>query len=125
MTQGKTQMDKITQDAAGMGRENVEAFIKCGSIFMKGFEDIIQAATSLAQSSAEKQTRYVKESLSTKTLNEWAEVQNKIAQSNFDDFMAGATKISELSAKLLTESIEPFNEQMSKSVKKATSGLAA
>ncbi len=125
MTQNKTQMDKAAQDAANFSRENTEAFMKFGQLFMKGFEDIMRETAALAQDSAEKQAQYLKEAMSTKTLNEWADVQNKMAQANFDDFMAGATKISELSVKVMTDSVEPFNAQMSEAMKKASSGMMA
>ncbi len=124
MTQGTKQFENITQEASEFGRDNVEAFIKSGTIFTKGFEDIFRASLSLAQSSAEKQSQFIKEAMTTKSLNEWADIQNKIAQANFDDFMEGATKISELSAKLLTEASEPINSQVTKGVNKATKAAA-
>lgn len=125
MTQSKNQMDKLAHEAANASRENIEACIKSGSILMKGCEDIMRTAISIAQSSAEKQSRFIKEALGSKTLNEWAEVQNRIAQSNFDDFMSGATKISELSVKVLTQAVEPVNDQASKVIQKASSAMAA
>jgi phasin family protein len=125
MTQGKNQFEKLTQDANELGREGYEAFIKSGSIFAKGFEDIFKTTMEMAQEAAEKQSQFIKEAMSSKTLNEFTEVQNKIAQANFDDFMTGATKISELSVKVLTESSEPLNKQLSKSIKKASDSAAA
>jgi len=85
----------------------------------------VQDDARAGQSSAEKQTKLMKEALSSKTLNEFTEVQNKIAQHNFDDFMSGATKISEQCVRVLTACSEPVNSQMSKVVKKATSSIAA
>ena len=92
---------------------------------MKGFEDIMGAVVSMAQASAEKQAQYMKEAMSSKTINEFADVQNKTAQASFDDFMASATKISELSVKVLTESSEPMNAKMTEAMQKATQGVAA
>lgn len=125
MKQGKTQFDQIAKDATDMGRESMEAWVKSSTIFAKGCEDIVRTAMSLAQASAEKQTKYVQQAMSSKTINEWSETQNKIAQANFDDFMSNATKISEMSVKLLNESIEPINEQATKTVQKATESMAA
>lgn len=124
MKQGPIQFDQLAREAGDAGREGVDAFMKSGAIFAKGCEDIIRTATSLAQESAEKQAQYFKDAMSSKTLNEWAEVQNKIAQAGFDDFMEGATKLSEISAKVLSEASEPFNAQMGKAMKKASSAAA-
>jgi phasin family protein len=125
MTKSKSQATKMAQDASDAGRDSFEAFIKSSSIFAKGFEDIMRTSVSLAQSAAEKQARFAKAAMSSKTINEWTEIQTKIAQENFDDFMAGATKISELSVKLMNEASEPLNDQMSKGIKKASDSMAA
>ena len=125
MNQGKTQFDKITNDATAMGRENFEALNKSMTLFAKGLEDITRTAMALAQTNAEKQGRLLKDAMATKTINEWTEAQNRIAQSNFEDFMAGLTQISEVSLRVMTQSAEPFNKQMTKTMKKASEQMAA
>lgn len=117
--------DNLSKEAAEISREYSEACVKSGTILMKGMEDFVGVVMSLAQSSAEKQAQFIKEAMSSKTINEFAEVQNKIAQSNFDDFMAGATKLTEISTKLITESAEPVNAQIGKAIKKASESMAA
>ncbi|MAI61214.1 MAG: hypothetical protein CBB87_01840 [Micavibrio sp. TMED27] len=114
------EFEKLAQETANVGRENVEAFIKSGAIFAKGFEAIVKTASTLTQSAAEKQAQFAKEIINSKTLNEAAEAQNKIAQANFDEFVSGATKISEMSVKLLNDSAAPINEQLTKSMEKVT-----
>lgn len=125
MSQGKSQFDKITNEANALGREGFDAFNKSITLFAKGFEDLLRTSMSIAQSSAEKQSQLVKDALSVKSLNEWADIQNRIAQENFDDAMAAATKLSELSVKLISESTAPINNQFAKGMKKATEALAA
>lgn len=117
--------EKLTQDGVDAGRQYSEACMKSGALLMKGFEDLMSAVVSLAQESGEKQARLMKEAMSSKTLNEWADAQNKIAQTGFDDFMNGATKITELSVKILNESADPVNQQMTSAVKKASEAMAA
>ncbi len=123
MAQGKTNMDKMTQDAAVMGREGMDALMKSGTTLAKGYENILRTMMSLAQNSVEKQSKYVKEALGAKTLNEWTEISNKIAQSNFDDFMSGTTKITEMSVKVMSEVTEPLNNQMTKVNNQMSKGL--
>ncbi len=125
MTKGKNQFDSFTQDAVKGGKEQVDAVIQTGNVFMKGFEDMTKACMSWAQSSAEKNSQAVKALMSCKTINEFAETQNKWAQQNFDDFMAGATKMSELGVRVTTEALEPINDQFSKSIRKAVDSMAA
>lgn len=125
MTQSKSQMDKIAQEATSFGRESFEAFMESSNIFTKGFEQITRTAVALAQTSAEKQAQFLNKAMSSKTLNEWAETQNKIAQASLDDLMSNVTKLSEMSIKVLTEAAEPINEQMGKGMRKATQSRAA
>lgn len=125
MVQSKTQFDKLAQDASNASRENVEAVVKCTTTFAKGFEEIMRVSMSMAQDAAERQGRFMKDVLSVKTLNEFTEVQNRIAQSNFEDFMSGATKLTEMSIKVLNDSIDPLNEQLNSTIKKATQKAAA
>lgn len=80
---------------------------------------------TLAQDSAEKSAAAVKTLLGCKTLNELTEVQNKLAQESLDGFITSATKLSELSVKVATESFEPLNAQLSKTIKKASEAVAA
>lgn len=120
MTQSKQQFEQFTKGAADFNRDGVEAFVKSGQIFAKGFEEILKQSVAVAQASAEKQAKFVQQAMSVKTANEFSEVQSKIAQANFDDFMSGATKLTELSTKVLTEAIEPINSQVTKSVQKAS-----
>jgi phasin family protein len=125
VNQGKSQFDKLTSDANAFGRDGMEAMNKSMTIFTKGCEEIMRASVSIAQNVAEKQTQLFKDGLSAKTINEWTELQNRIAQANFDDCMSAAAKLSELSVRVLTETAEPFNAQMTKSMKKATEAMAA
>jgi phasin family protein len=125
MSQSKSQMDKMAQEASAFGKEGFEAFIQSSTIFAKGFEELARTAIALSQSAAEKQAQFLNQALSSKTLNEFAETQNKIAQANLDDMMSAATKLSEMSVKLISEASEPINEQMGKGIRKATESMAA
>lgn len=125
MTQSKTQYDKFANDAASASKESVEAFLKFTNIWMKGSEDIVKTYMNLAQEIAAKNTEAFKTLLACKNLNELTEVQNKLAQETFDGILANATKLSELTVKVTTDALEPINDQVSKSIRKATESVAA
>jgi len=125
MTKSKEHMEKISNEAANIGKESMDAWMKSGSIFMKGYEDMFKTYFGLAQKTAEKNGEALKTLLACKTVNEYAEVQNRLAQQGFDDFMTGATKISELGIKLASEGFAPINDQVGKAVKKASDAVAA
>lgn len=120
MNKSKTQMDQFANDAANSSRELSEAALKSASIFAKGMEEIMRTCMGLAQNAAEKHADFLKQAMGTKSLNELTEIQNKTAQKNYDEFVANATRLSELSVRTLTESAEPLNNQINKAVQKAS-----
>lgn len=125
MSKQNKAFDSFAKDAGDMTREYSDALMKSGTILMKGYENIMGVVMSMVQTSTEKQARLMKEAMSSKTINEFAEIQNKIAQASFDDFMSSATKISEIGVKVLTESSEPVNAQVTRAIQKATEAMAA
>jgi hypothetical protein len=58
-------------------------------------------------------------------LNEFTDVQTRMAQASFDEFMTNSTRLSEKAVKLMTEAMEPINDQMGKSIKRASDTMAA
>ena len=125
MFKGNKQMEKMTQDATVMGQAQMDALIKSSTIFAKGMEDIMKTCMEIAQDAGEKSQTIAKTVMSCKTLNEFTDLQTKLAQSSFDEFMTNATRISEKTVKLCTEAMEPINDQMGKSIKRASEAMAA
>lgn len=125
MFKGNKQFEQMTQSATVMGQDQVDALVKSSTIFAKGMEDIIKTCMEIAQEAGEKSQTVAKTVMSCKTLNEFTDVQTRLAQSSFDEFMTNATRISEKAVKLCTEAMEPINDQMGKSIKRASDSMAA
>jgi phasin family protein len=125
MFQGNKQFEKLTQDSAAMGQDQMDAVSKAAAIWSKGMEDIMKTCMEIAQNAGEKSASATKSVMACKTLNEFTEVQTKLAQASFDEFMSNATKLSELSVKVCTDAAAPINDQMGKAIKKASDAVAA
>lgn len=125
MFKGNKQMEKMAQDATVMGQDQMEAVVKASTIFAKGMEDIMKTCMEIAQEAGEKSQNLAKTMMSCKTLNEFTDAQSRMAQASFDEFMTNATKISEKTVKVMTEAMEPINDQMGKSIKRASDSMAA
>ena len=125
MTKSKEQFEKLSNEASVVGKEGLDALMKSGSIFMKGYEDILKTYMGLAQKTAEKNGEAFKTLLSCKTVNEFVAVQSRLTQQGIDDFMTGTTRLSELSVKLASDGFAPINDQMGKAIKKAGDAMAA
>ncbi|MCB9988171.1 MAG: phasin family protein [Rhodospirillales bacterium] len=125
MAKGQVKIDKIAQDMTSAGKQQAEAYAACFGILFKGSEDIVKTNTAFIQKFAEKQAQYMNDSLQVKTLNEWAETQNEIAQANLNDLMDMATRTSEQCVKLAVDVMAPINQQIGETVKKAGKSMAA
>jgi len=125
MNNYKNQYEKLTGDASASFQEGIDSCIKSGNTFAKGAEKIMKALAELSQESAERNAEAVKSLMASRTLNEFAEAQNKLAQQNFDETMSAITKISEMTVKLYTEAFEPINGQVTKAMTAAMKQNAA
>lgn len=125
MFKGNKQFEKIAQDAAAAGQDQVDALVKSSTILAKGVEDILKTCMEIAQETTEKNQSVAKTVMSCKTLNEFTDLQTRLAQASFDEFMTNATRISEKTVKLYTDAFEPINDQVGKAMKKASDAVAA
>lgn len=125
MSNSKNQYDKISADTTAASRQGVEAFMKSGNILMKGSEQLFRTMVEIAQESTERNTEAFKTLMACKTLNELTEAQNRIAQENFDEAMTTCTKLSEIGIRIATDVFEPINDQVGRSIKKASDSMAA
>ncbi|MHA1597615.1 MAG: phasin family protein [Alphaproteobacteria bacterium] len=109
----KTQTEALPgmDDLAAFGQGNVDAFVKAGSVFAEGLQNINKMWLDLAQESADTAAQAVEKSLSCKSLTEVLEVQSKISKSNYDKLMANSQKLSEMSQKLAEDVAQPIAER--------------
>lgn len=123
MTSTAHKAEKMTADATALNKDQMDAFMQSGNLWVRGTEEIVKTYVSLAQEAMEKNSEAMKTLMGCKTINELTETQTKLAQQSFDDLVTNATKISELTVKIATDSLEPINSQFTKTMKKA--GVAA
>ena len=118
MSNYKDQYEKMGEEAQNFMRQNAESCSKTSQSFAKGAEKMMKTIAEVAQESAQRNSESFKALMACRTINEFAEAQNKLVQQNFDDAMSTATKLSEMAIKICNEAIEPINGQMAKAMKK-------
>lgn len=116
MNNYKDQYEKMSGEAASSMRESMETITK-------GTEAMMKTVTEAAQESAQRNAESIKALMASRTINEFAEAQNKLAQKNFDEMMSAVTKMSEMSIKMWTEALEPISSQMTKAMNSASSAV--
>ena len=109
---------KQMEDMMSMGKQSADAWMKFGTIFAKGMEEMMKTCMTRAQSAGEKNSDVMKSLMGCKTINEFAETQNRIAQSSMEEAMSASAQMSEMSVKVMMDCMEPINKQMSEAMKK-------
>lgn len=116
---------KQAEDMMSGCREASDALMKSSTIWAKGLEEMMKACVSQAQSTSEKNANLWQSLMGCKTVNEWAEAQNKLAQESFEDVLNVTAQVSEMSVKCIMDAAEPINKQWSTAMKKANEQMAA
>lgn len=112
-------------DFATLNKQGVEAMMKAGNIWAKGYEDLGKAYFSFAQDAAERGAEAAKAMMTAKTLQDAIDVQTDYAKQRFDHAVAEGTKISEMSVKVATEAMEPLQKQFDSAVSTLAKPAAA
>ena len=116
---------KSVDDAAKLGKEQVEAIVSAGNVAAKGFETINAEVLAFTKSQFEDQISATKAMMGVKTLQELIELQNGFAKSAFEAYTAHTTKLSEVATKAAQEAFAPINTQFQAAVEKMVKPLAA
>lgn len=117
--------DKIAQEATASAQEQFDAFSQAASIYAKGVEQMMKTCMEMAQQTTDELAESAKSLMSCKTINEYAEAQNRFAQATFEKIMGNTTKLSEMTIRIANDSLQPLNEQVGKVIKKASDTMAA
>ena len=103
-------------DIASLNKQGVEAAMKAGNIWAQGYEKLGKAYFGYAQESAERGAEAAKAMMKAKTVQDVVDVQTDYAKQGFDYFVAEGTKMSEMSATVATEAMEPLQKQFDSAV---------
>ncbi|MES2728949.1 MAG: phasin family protein [Pseudomonadota bacterium] len=120
MTKSPLNYEQFAQQAADQSKQTVEAAVQSANIWANGFEEVLKTYMGFMQENTARQTEAFKTLMSCKTINELTEAQNQLAQRAYDGLVTSATRLSEISTKVATDSLQPLNEQVAKTMKKAS-----
>lgn len=99
-------------DFATFGQENAEALFRSGSIVAKGAEDIGREVITFTETSLRTGMAAGKAMMSVRSLRDLFDLQAEFARSSLDSLIAESVKLSEMSAKLAGEAIEPIGARV-------------
>jgi hypothetical protein len=80
MNSFKEQVEKMSGGASESAREGIESLSKSGATFSKGAEQMMKTLAEVVQESSQRNAEAMKKMMACRTLNEFTEAQNKMAQ---------------------------------------------
>ena len=101
-------MSNHFDDLQKFGKEQLEATSTAAASFAKGLQTIAAETTDYSKTSLETNSAYVEKLLGAKSLDNAIQIQSEYAKSAYEGFVAQATKIGELYAKLAKEVFKPI-----------------
>lgn len=108
----KEAMTRGYEQFAEFGTENFRAVFAAGSVLAKGMETLSEEVTTYTSDSFEAGMEAAKALGECKTFAEALDRQSAFARISFDKFVAETTKLSEISAKLAKDAVEPINARV-------------
>src|SRR5581483_8595965 len=114
MTNSSEQVEKVTQgfmEACDQMNANccksVDVLVEATSVASKGCEEFSKKLGSLVQDSVARTVDTSKTMLTAKNLQQVAEIQAELMKGLFDSWMDGASRLSQISARVTQEALEP------------------
>jgi hypothetical protein len=96
------------EDLQNLGKDNVEIALKSLGVASKGWQAIAVEIADYSKKSFENGTAAMEKLLGAKSVDKAMEVQSNYLKSAYEDFVAEATKLSELYIDLASQAYKPF-----------------
>jgi len=116
---------KACEDMGGLAKEHLDAAMKSAAAMKSGFEEIMPVASGLFQESATRAVNAGKTIMGAKNFREAVDLQNDFMKECFDCWVAGTSKISEISARTTQNVIAPLAEHANNTISKVTQKVKA
>ncbi|MEM1138262.1 MAG: phasin family protein [Pseudomonadota bacterium] len=104
---------KSYDDMASFSRDNIEAVIKSANAFAKGVEAVNTEALAFSKQSMEDSIAAAKAAMSSRSVQEFMEINSDFTKSAFDTMVSQMTKMGDLFADATKEAVEPINGRVS------------
>jgi phasin family protein len=106
-------------EANRFGKDAMDNMLKSYSSMTQGLQTLSSEATDYSKKAYEDSTAAVEKLFSAKSLDKAFEIQSSYAKSAYEDFVAQATKMSELYVDFMRTAYKPFEAQAEKAVESA------
>lgn len=132
MQTSNEQLEKISNtlsqaatDINTMVRDTTNASLQSISVLVKGYSDLCNSLSSIAQKQIDQSSNLVRTMMSTTNVNDLVNTQNTLLKSNLDDMMSDMSNITALSTRIAQQAAEPVTKVVNESISKFSKVKAA
>lgn len=108
-----------------LGKGNFDALVQSNSAVAKGFEILGMEVLAFAQRSVEENMAQARALIGVRDLQEFVDLQNDFAKQRLEEALAETARLTELSAKVANEAIEPLQKRVDAAVETVFKAQAA
>ena len=120
-----TEFFKNSDELFAYGKDNVEAVMQSGTLWVKGVQDLNTMFFGMAQASIEDGVAATKALFGAKTVADVAKLQSDYAKASYEKAVAEGRKLTEASLKVAEGSYAPIGARVEATVEKFTHPIAA
>jgi len=103
-------------EVLAFNKQNYDAVVAAGDIYLKGVEALNAALIATAQKTVAAGLANTQAVLSAQSLQEAVDLQNGFARQAFDDAVAETAKLSELTTKVANDAVKPITARVQETV---------
>jgi|GEM_PF-3367672 len=111
-------------DFASLGKDNIDACVKSGTVVAKGMEEVSKELIGFARSCLDANVKATQALMTVHSLKEVMDLQADFTRKSIDSWMAESAKLGDLSVKLANEAIEPIQGRVTETVEKVIKSAA-
>lgn len=102
-------MTKSSEDVMAFAQDNYDAFVKASEIAAKAAEGLNAEVVAFTKKAVEEGVATTKEMAEVKSIPDFVERQQEVAKTVFDNYVAQATKMNEMTVAAMQDVFAPIN----------------
>ncbi len=107
-------MATTMEDAQKFGKDQMEQFSASAAAVARGFQAIATETTEYSKRSLEHTSSFMEKLLGVKSVDTAVQLQSEFAKSQFEGFVAQATKVGDIYKDIAKEAFRPVEMAMNK-----------
>ena len=97
------------EDFQKFNKQQLDAFTASTAVLSKGMQELASESTEYSKKAFAASSAVFEKLLGAKTIESAVQIQTEFAKSSYEGFVAQATKMSDLFAKVATEAFKPVS----------------